>query len=129
VDFVDRTFPTLADPVTRGALLDQTALKELVASGYDVASLPVTGPYVAGFDEVELGPDLSAAAAVTGSWVRTDVTPGADYTYDAVYRLVTAQGREHIGQTTAPQPTWDDAARTCLPQPGPDRQGSRRQQV
>jgi RHS repeat-associated protein len=53
------------------------------------------------------------------------VIPDADYAYDAVYRLVTARGREHIGQATAPQPTWDDAARTHLPQPG-DGQAMRR---
>src|SRR5262249_41365785 len=28
------------------------------------------------------------------------VTPDNDYTYDAIYRLISAQGREHIGQTS-----------------------------
>ena len=68
---------------------------------------------------------LADAAQQTVFFNNAVVTPGADYTYDAVYRLVTAQGREHIGQATAPQPTWDDAARTRLPQPG-DGQAMRR---
>ena len=37
--------------------------------------------------------------------------PTNDYTYDPIYRLIQASGREHISQTL-PQPTWDDAART-----------------
>ena len=37
-----------------------------------------------------------------------------DYTYDAVYRLIAADGREHIGQAPQPQTTWDDRfACTC----------------
>ena len=33
------------------------------------------------------------------------IDPASDYTYDAIYRLLAATGREHIGQTTfAPQP-------------------------
>ncbi len=43
------------------------------------------------------------------------VTPQNDFVYDAVYRLVSATGREHIGQN-APVDEFD-AARTNLPQP------------
>jgi RHS repeat-associated protein len=46
------------------------------------------------------------------------VRPEKDYTYDAVYRLVDATGREHIGQASEPQTTWDDEFRVRLPQPG-----------
>jgi len=51
------------------------------------------------------------------------VEPSASYTYDAVYRLLAATGREHLGQTngalTPPaQVTDDDSLRTGLPQPG-----------
>jgi RHS repeat-associated protein len=46
------------------------------------------------------------------------VPPDNDYTYDAVYRLIRATGREHIGQTARPQTTWDDRFRVHLPQPG-----------
>ncbi len=53
------------------------------------------------------------------------VTPSADYSYDAVYRLVTAEGREHIGQSSQPETTWNDAARVNLVQPG-DGQAMRR---
>lgn len=40
------------------------------------------------------------------------VRPDADYTYDAVYRLIQAKGREHIGQASQPWTTWNDDART-----------------
>jgi RHS repeat-associated protein len=51
------------------------------------------------------------------------VEPSSDYTYDPLYRLISAQGREHLGQTgnalnPASQVTDDDSFRTRLPQPG-----------
>ncbi|GIF63985.1 hypothetical protein Ais01nite_20200 [Asanoa ishikariensis] len=36
------------------------------------------------------------------------VTPDSDYRYDAVYRLIAASGREHIGQAARPRPGWDE---------------------
>jgi RHS repeat-associated protein len=53
------------------------------------------------------------------------VTPDNDYTYDAIYRLINAEGREHIGQVSQQQTTWDDSFRVRLPQPG-DGQAMRR---
>ena len=41
--------------------------------------------------------------------------PDMDYTYDPVYRLAQASGREHISGT--PQSTWDDAGRIGLVHP------------
>ncbi|MGE3663005.1 MAG: SpvB/TcaC N-terminal domain-containing protein [Pseudonocardia sp.] len=47
------------------------------------------------------------------------VEPSSDYTYDALYRLVEATGREHLGQGGAPIPhSAHDAARIGLPHPG-----------
>jgi RHS repeat-associated protein len=51
------------------------------------------------------------------------VEPTADFTYDALYRLVAATGREHLGQTggalAPPQRvTHDDSSRTRRPHPG-----------
>jgi RHS repeat-associated protein len=52
------------------------------------------------------------------------VDPSASYWYDPLYRLITATGREHVGQTgtgaLAPpeQITNDDSFRTGLPWPG-----------
>lgn len=44
------------------------------------------------------------------------VEPSADYTYDPIYRLITATGREHLGQNGAALPavqaTNDDSRRT-----------------
>ena len=52
------------------------------------------------------------------------VEPSADYIYDAVYRLISARGREHLGQvagrsTQAPIPmSYDDGPRMGIVQPG-----------
>lgn len=52
------------------------------------------------------------------------VEPSADYTYDAVYRLTKASGREHLGQNGSGQPlpptatTYDDWSRIGLLHPG-----------
>ncbi len=45
------------------------------------------------------------------------VTPNADYTYDAIYRLTAAAGREHIGQTATEPIGWEDSARVAIPLP------------
>jgi RHS repeat-associated protein len=48
------------------------------------------------------------------------VEPSADYTYDAIYRLIEATGREHLGQVGgAPIPhSYNDSPRVGLLQPG-----------
>jgi RHS repeat-associated protein len=51
------------------------------------------------------------------------VRPNAAYTYDAIYQLIEATGREHLGQNAAGAlragpPTSTDAPRVGLPQPG-----------
>jgi RHS repeat-associated protein len=52
--------------------------------------------------------------------------PHAEYIYDAIYRLIEATGREHIGQSNLPVPgSWDDAPRVHLPHPH-DGQAMRR---
>ena len=48
-----------------------------------------------------------------------------NFVYDAIYRLIAAEGREHIGQTSQPQTTADDRFRVRLPHPG-DGQAMRR---
>src|SRR5262249_50757043 len=53
------------------------------------------------------------------------VSPSNDYTCDAVYRLISAEGREHIGQAAQPQTTWDDRFRVRSPHPN-DGQAMRR---
>src|SRR5262249_48862266 len=44
-------------------------------------------------------------------------TPDNDYIYDAIYRLIEAQGREHIGQVSQPETTWNDEFRVNLQHP------------
>lgn len=53
------------------------------------------------------------------------VTPSNDYVYDAIYRLISSEGREHIGQAAQPQTTFDDQFRVRLPHPH-DGQAMRR---
>ena len=54
----------------------------------------------------------------------TRVEPSVEYEYDALYRLVSATGREHLGQNASGrlnpprQADHDDSFRTNLPQPG-----------
>ncbi|MEZ4861706.1 MAG: SpvB/TcaC N-terminal domain-containing protein [Caldilineaceae bacterium] len=50
------------------------------------------------------------------------VEPSADYTYDALYRLIEATGREHLGQVGgSPIPhSYNDAPRVGIRSPGPD---------
>ena len=46
------------------------------------------------------------------------VRPDSEYSYDALYRLIAAKGREHIGQAPHPPwPTWHDRGRTNLVHP------------
>jgi hypothetical protein len=45
------------------------------------------------------------------------VKPDTVYTYDAIYRLIHASGREHIGQASQPYSTWDDRFRVNLAHP------------
>jgi RHS repeat-associated protein len=46
------------------------------------------------------------------------VLPHCDYSYDPIYRLIEAAGREHIGQVGQRQETkWDDEFRVNLPHP------------
>jgi RHS repeat-associated protein len=45
------------------------------------------------------------------------VPPHCDYVYDAIYRLIAATGREHIGQVSQPATTWNDEFRANLPHP------------
>ena len=45
------------------------------------------------------------------------VDPSSDYEYDAVYRLVSATGREHLGQGPPVQVTHDESFRVNLPHP------------
>jgi hypothetical protein len=45
------------------------------------------------------------------------VRPDAEYKYDAIYRLIEATGREHIGQALIPHTTWNDQGRVNLAHP------------
>jgi len=52
-------------------------------------------------------------------------SPDGDYTYDAIHRLIAVAGREHIGQVSQPQSSWNDEFRVNLDHPH-DGQAMRR---
>ncbi len=60
---------------------------------------------------------IGDAAQQTVYFSNQVVTANADYTYDAIYRLISAAGREHIGQLSQPQTDWDDTSRMNQPLP------------
>jgi len=61
---------------------------------------------------------ISDAAQQTLYFNNAVVQPHCDYTYDAIYRLIKAEGREHQGQVGQPQhTTWNDEFRLHLPHP------------
>jgi RHS repeat-associated protein len=60
---------------------------------------------------------VSDAAQQTIYFANQVVTANADYTYDAIYRLTLASGREHIGQAASPQTDWNDSAMISVPLP------------
>ena len=45
------------------------------------------------------------------------VSPSNEYIYDAIYRLISADGREHAGRPGQPQTTFDDSPRMYQPLP------------
>jgi RHS repeat-associated protein len=45
------------------------------------------------------------------------IKPDTEYWYDAIYRLIEASGREHIGQASQPHTTWNDEFRVKLAHP------------
>ncbi|MEU0094818.1 SpvB/TcaC N-terminal domain-containing protein [Kribbella sp. NPDC006257] len=78
------------------------------------------------YDSVGNVIEIDDAAQQTLFFANTVVEPRRRYEYDALYRLVRADGREQIGQTTAP-PGPDDPVRRPLPHVN-DPQAMRRYQ-
>jgi len=61
---------------------------------------------------------LQDDAQDTTYFKNAQVAPNAAYTYDPLYRLIQASGRELLGLNSPPIPsTWDDAARLAQPLP------------
>ncbi|MDN5940460.1 MAG: hypothetical protein L0H94_01140 [Nitrospira sp.] len=77
------------------------------------------------YDPVGNITDLRDDAQQTIYFNNQVVEPHADYIYDAIYRLIAATGREHIGQAIALQTNWNDEGRIRLPHPH-DGQAMRR---
>jgi RHS repeat-associated protein len=60
---------------------------------------------------------VADAAQSTVFFANQLVAPTGDYTYDTIYRLTRAAGREHIGQSASAPATWDDGDRRAVPLP------------
>lgn len=69
MDFVDTTLLRLADPVSRGAVLDDISLAQLVAASRDIDGLDVAAPYAPVFDTLRFFYQDDRAAALCGSWM------------------------------------------------------------
>src|SRR5262249_27980165 len=61
---------------------------------------------------------INDAAQQTVFFNNAVVTANSQYVYDALYRLIKADGREHAGQGLQPEYDWNDLPRVNLPQPG-----------
>ena len=71
------------------------------------------------YDPVGNVTHISDAAQQTIYFRNQCVEPSTDYCYDAIYRLIEATGREHLGQAdTAIPDSHNDALRCRLPHPG-----------
>jgi hypothetical protein len=71
------------------------------------------------YDPVGNITEIRDAAQQTIFFNNAIVSPSNQYVYDALYRLIRAEGREHIGQVADPQPEYDsnDFPRVNLPHP------------
>lgn len=69
--------------------------------------------------------EVADAAQQTIFFRNRRVDPTASYTFDPLYRLVTASGREHVGQGAPTPTTASDAARVGLAHPGDGQAMSR----
>jgi RHS repeat-associated protein len=69
------------------------------------------------YDPVGNVTHIADAAQQTIFYANQVVTPDADYTYEPVYRLSLAKGREHISQTGIAHTEWNDDARVAVPLP------------
>ncbi len=96
---------------------------------YDKKSFRLTRMYTTGKNGTDLIADLNYSFDAMGNissvtdaaqqslyFSNAVVNPSGDYVYDALYNLIAASGREHIGQNQPPTPL--DEYRTNLPQPG-----------
>lgn len=89
-------------------------LAQLITTGSNGADLLQKLSYT--YDPVGNITTIKDEAQQTVYFNNSVVSPSNDFTYDAIYRLISAAGREHIGQNlpTAPNDPW----RSNLPQPG-----------
>lgn len=69
------------------------------------------------YDPVGNITSIGDAAQETNYFKNAVVSAANGYSYDAIYRLLYATGREHIGQLAEPQTTWDDTPRMNQPLP------------
>jgi RHS repeat-associated protein len=69
------------------------------------------------YDPVGNVTNITDAAQQNVYFANQVVTASAGYTYDAVYRLTIATGRELIGLASQPQTDWDDSVRVGVPLP------------
>ena len=121
ITFGNATVTTYAyDPLTfRLARLVTTRPSSFPANARTVQDLTYTYDPVGNITHIQDDADIQNVVY----FCNQRVEPSSDYKYDAIYRLATATGREHLGQTSAQlspprQITDDDGFRTSQLQPG-----------
>jgi RHS repeat-associated protein len=70
------------------------------------------------YDSVGNVSSIADAAQQTVYFKNQVVSASGDYVYDAVYRLIQAEGREHTGNRDHPETSYNDFPRIQLPLPG-----------
>lgn len=70
------------------------------------------------YDPVGNVTSIADAAQQTVYFKNQVVSASGNYVYDAVYRLLKADGREHVGNPEHPETNYNDVPRVRLPLPG-----------
>ena len=124
MNFVDATLVRLADATQRNTLFAASALEGIARAAYDTDQLPLSGPYDAVFERVDLGSHLPARATGTLRWALADGRArgdgeltldglgGAPLGVSAVWHgAIVARSQPAAGRISAVTVRWTDVAR------------------
>jgi hypothetical protein len=67
MNFADSVLIRLAGTATRTAVFDDVALAQMLSAQYDTDAMPLSGPYSAVFDRLELGVSLTSPVTIAGA--------------------------------------------------------------
>lgn len=67
MNYVDKTLVALADPASRAATFDQTALEQIVGAAYDADAMGIGGPFAPVFDDFRLAVSAEPEGLLDGT--------------------------------------------------------------